>query len=722
MYRILELNPQLAGFAGDIDLRMSLYRDTKKRILGEGQSLNDFANAHNYYGFHPAEGGWYYREWAPSAYQLYLMGDFNGWNQTSHPLKKLGNGDWELFLPGEDALWDGCKVKTVVDYNLTRTEHLPLFARRVVQDPKTVTWCAEVVDERRAFPWTDEAFRGEDLLYIYEAHVGMAQEEGRVGTYREFADNTLPHVKQAGYNTIQLMAIMEHPYYGSFGYQVSNFYAASSWFGKPEDLKYLVNKAHEMGIRVLLDVVHSHAVKNTAEGINLFDGTVWQFFHDGPKGDHPAWGTKCFNYGSNGVMHFLLSNLKFWMTEYHFDGFRFDGVTSMLYHDHGLGTDFDSNSKYFSMNTHVEAITYLQLANELIRQVNPKAITIAEDMSGMPGMCLPIEDGGIGFDYRLGMGLPDMWVRTVKTLRDEDWDIGKMWGEMCLRRPGEGTVAYVESHDQALVGDKTMIFRLADAAMYTDMDKAIHNPVIDRAIALHKMIRLFTLSGGGEAYLNFMGNEFGHPEWIDFPREGNGWSFHYCRRQWSLKNNGYLKYQWLNDFDEDMVKLTKAHRIFDQRMGDQRLYRPQDKVLVFYRNGLLFAYNFHPTQSVTDVVIPVPNRANYTVAMCSDDERYGGQQLVEHMTYRVRTIDGKPCIVLYLPARTAVVLQEGKIHQPRTKKEKPAAEAMAEKPAAEAMAEKPAKKAPGRKRKAAEAPAEEAVKRKPGRPRKVKAE
>ena len=363
MYRLLELNPQLQHFAGDIDLRMFLYRATKNRILGPDQTLNDFANAHNYYGFHRTETGWVYRDWAPSAYQLYLEGEFNNWNQTSHPLKPIGNGNWEIHLEGEDALWDGCKVKTVVDANMTRTEHLPLYTRRAVQNKNNNTFEAEVVDEGKVFPWTDKDFAGEDTLFIYEAHVGMAQEEGKVGTYREFADNTLPHVKEAGYNTIQLMAIMEHPYYGSFGYQVSNFFAASSWFGKPEDLKYLVNKAHEMGIRVLLDVVHSHAVKNTAEGINMFDGTEWQFFHSGEKGNHPAWGTKCFDYGKTEVIHFLLSNLKFWMEEYHFDGFRFDGVTSMLYHDHGLGTDFNSNDKYFSYNTHTDAITYLQLAS-----------------------------------------------------------------------------------------------------------------------------------------------------------------------------------------------------------------------------------------------------------------------------------------------------------------------------------------------------------------------
>jgi len=440
-------------------------------------------------------------------------------------------------------------------------------------------------------------------------------------------------------------------------------------------------------------VVHSHAVKNTAEGINMFDGTEWQFFHSGPKGDHPAWGTKCFNYGKDEVIHFLLSNLAFWMTEYHFDGFRFDGVTSMLYHDHGLGTSFDNDSKYFSLNTHVEAITYLQLANELIRQVNPDAITIAEDMSGMPGMCLPIEDGGIGFDYRLAMGLPDMWVRTVKEKQDEFWDINKMWGDMCLRRNGEGTVAYVESHDQALVGDQTMIFRLGGANIYTDMEKHTHNLLIDRTIALHKMIRLFTLAGGGEAYLNFMGNEFGHPEWIDFPREGNGWSFHYCRRQWSLVDNDNLKYQWLGQFDHDMVALTKLHRMFTQRMADLRLMKANEQTIVFSRKGLLFAFNFHPTNSLTNVLVPVPAEAEYTLELCSDDVQYGGNGLVEHMGYQTKVFDGQHFVELYIPARTALVFKERPMPKVIPAKKEIVKKATAKKPAAKkASAKKTTKK------------------------------
>jgi 1,4-alpha-glucan branching enzyme len=649
---------------------MNLYRNTKNRLLTAGQDLKDFANGHNFYGFHHVEGGWYYREWAPSADQLYLEGEFNNWNPTSHPMKRLDGENWELYLPGDDTLWHGCKVKTVVDYHGSRTDHLPLYIRRVIQNKSNNTFDAEVVDDRRAFPWTDQDFVGEDQLYIYEAHVGMAQEEGRIGTYREFATKVLPRIKKAGYNTVQLMAIMEHPYYGSFGYQVSNFFAASSWFGHPEDLKYLVNRAHKLGIRVLLDLVHSHAVKNTAEGINMFDGTVWQFFHDGEKGEHPAWGTKCFDYGKTGVLHFLLSNLKFWLEEYHFDGFRFDGVTSMLYHDHGLGTDFNSNDKYFSMNTNVDAISYLQLANELIRQVKPNAITIAEDMSGMPGMCLPIEDGGIGFDYRLAMGLPDMWIKATKT-QDEFWDINKMWGDMCLRRPGENSVAYVESHDQALVGDKTMIFRLADANMYTDMEKTTHNPIIDRAIALHKMIRLFTLAGGGEAYLNFMGNEFGHPEWIDFPREGNGWSFHYCCRQWSLKDNGLLKYQWLNDFDYDMVHLCKRHKIFRQGMANLMLMKAPEQMLCFARCDLFFVFNFHSSNSLEHILIPVyPDTKELVVKFSSDDEKYGGFSQVAHMTYPIKEFDGVRYAELYIPARTAIVLREVKEKPAKSRRKK----------------------------------------------------
>lgn len=655
MYKIVQDRPEMRPYEKDINLRMDRFYQKKKELAGNG-SLSDFANAYLYYGFHRTSDCWIYREWAPAADRLYLAGDFNGWKSRQYPMRKLRNGNWELKLP-LDVLHHGDRVMTFVKNGRNLTRHIPLYAMRAVQDEETGSWYGEVWDNSTPYPWTDQNFKRADECLIYEAHVGMSGEEERVATYREFADNVLPHVQDLGYNTVQLMGIMEHPYYGSFGYQVSNFYAASSRSGTPDDLKYLINKAHDMGISVLLDVVHSHAVKNTVEGINCFDGTEYQFFHEGGQGEHPDWGTKLFNYDKPGVLNFLLSNLKFWMIEYHFDGFRFDGVTSMLYHDHGMGSAF-SMDKYFTMNTDVEAITYLQLANALIREVNPKAVTIAEDMSGMPGMCEKIEDGGIGFSYRLAMGLPDMWIRLIRDCRDEDWNLEYIWRELCGRR--EMTIAYAESHDQALVGDKTIMFRLADAAMYTDMDKICHTEVIDRAMALHKMIRLITASAGGDGYLNFMGNEFGHPEWIDFPREGNGWSYFYARRQWSLLENGYLKYQQLNAFDKDMLAVIGSQGFMHQQYPDLRYMHFTDHLIAYERSGWLFAFNFHPTKSYDSFRIPVKDDGDYEVILSSDDSAYGGYGRVAHMTYHAGKDNKGKEIQLYLPSRTCVVLKKKK--------------------------------------------------------------
>lgn len=654
MYRLLKRFPELLPYKSDIDLRMDRFKQKRKQILCGKRSLCNFANAHKWYGFHKLRDGYIYREWAPAADMLYLTGDFNGWRWTDTPMTRTDGGNWELFLPG-DTIRKGSRVMTIVKNGDGLSQHIPLYARRVTQDPGTASWCCEVTDDTEKYPWTDDGFYSDEPPLIYEAHVGMCGESYKVETYRTFADNVLPHVKYLGYNTVQLMAIMEHPYYGSFGYQVSSFYAASSRFGYPEDLKYLINKAHGMGIRVLLDVVHSHAVKNTLEGINLFDGTDYQFFHSGSKGDHPAWGTKLFNYGKPEVIHFLLSNLKFWMEEYHFDGFRFDGVTSMLYHDHALGTNFSDLSMYFTMNTDIEALNYLQLANELVHKINPHCLTVAEDMSGMPGMCEPIADGGIGFDYRLGMGLPDMWIRLIKEYRDEDWNLGKIWYELTNRNAK--TVAYVESHDQALVGDKTVMFRLADAAMYDQMRKDCHTPVIDRAVALHKMIRLLTISAGGSGYLDFMGNEFGHPEWIDFPREGNGNSFHYCRRQWSLLFNPELKYQDLNYFDRDMVHTAEYYRIFDQFRPDLKWVHEDDKVIAYERGGLVFVFNFSPDKDHIDYAIPVNRGEDHEILFTSDDYLYGGFGRIQRTPHSAfaEGMDGN-FIKLYLPSRTCAVL------------------------------------------------------------------
>ena len=658
--KIIEKDPSLAPFRGDLELRINRFVQTKKEILKPGQTLADFAGGHLYFGFHQTDAGWYYREWAPAAENIYLTGDFCNWDRHAHPMENKGDGVFELFLPGRDALRSGQRVCAVVVHNGQELDRIPLYAQYVVQDPVTTGWSAVIYVPEKPFHWTDKRFQPEKTLLIYECHVGMAQEEGKVGTYSEFREKVLPRIKALGYNTIQIMAVMEHPYYASFGYQVTNFFAASSRFGTPDELKALVNAAHEMGIAVLLDVVHSHASKNTREGINEFDGTAYQFFHDGAKGDHSAWGTKCFNYGKPEVLHFLLSNLKFWLEEYHFDGFRFDGVTSMLYHDHGLGTSFTGPELYFSMNTDTQAVTYLQLANEMVRQINPNAIMIAEDMSAMPGLCLPIDDGGVGFDYRLAMGVPDMWIRLLKERSDEDWDLNQIYYELANRRAGEKVIGYCESHDQALVGDKTLMFRLCDQQMYWSMGKNDSNMIIDRGMALHKMLRLLTMTLGGEGYLTFMGNEFGHPEWIDFPREGNGWSYHYCRRQWSLADNPDLKYQYLNAFEKDMVAFARKHRVLTGK-DQQLLVHNSDNVMVYKKGGGTFVFNFDPSRSYDGYFVPTAETGEYQVVISSDDHCYGGHGRVYHQSYTARKQPGgRVGFQIYLPSRTAIVLKKVK--------------------------------------------------------------
>ncbi len=654
--KILKLDPYLAPYEQDIQLRLENYRNKKEALLQPGQTLCDFANGHLFFGFHRTEQGWYYHEWAPEADAVYLTGDFNGWDRRSHQLTRKENGVFELFLEGENALQDGQRVQTVIVHNGLQLDRIPSYATYVVQDPKTTAWTAQI-HLPEPFDWTDASFQPKKNLFIYECHIGMAQEEGKVGSYAEFEKNILPRVKALGYNTLQIMAVMEHPYYASFGYQVTNFFAASSRFGTPEQLKSLINTAHKMGIAVLLDVVHSHASKNSREGLSEFDGTPYQFFHTGSRGQHPTWGTRCFDYGKNEVLHFLLSNLKYYLTEYHFDGFRFDGVTSMLYRDHALGTSFDHYDCYFSLNTDTDAVVYLQLASELVHQVNPKAILIAEDMSAMPGLCLPVAHGGIGFDYRLAMGQPDLWVKLLEKVPDEHWNMDHIYYELTNHRNKEKVIAYCESHDQALVGDKTLMFRLCDQQMYWSMDKNNPSLIIDRGMALHKMLRLLTMSLGGQGYLTFMGNEFGHPEWIDFPREGNGWSYHYCRRQWSLADSPDLKYRYLNAFEKEMVKTAKKARLLQKKAACLALHN-DDKLMAYQKGDTVFIFNFHWQNSYEGLFIPVPEAGQYAVMLTTDDFAFGGQGRIAHQTYTTEMIDGKQGICLYLPSRTAVVLRK----------------------------------------------------------------
>ena len=647
-------DPYLAPYEAQIQRRIESYDAARLRLLGGFPDFGSFANGHLYFGFHRGEDEWVYREWAPNAAEITLFGDFNGWDRTANAMRRISQDAFEIRLPGRDALEHGSRVRIQMTTKQGEVlERLPLYARRVVQDGATNAFDAQIWWPDLPYAWQNDGFeRGEsEPVLIYECHIGMAGEEERIATYDEFTRDILPRVKRLGYNAVQLMAIMEHPYYGSFGYQVSNFFAASSRFGTPEELKRLIDTAHGMGIAVLLDLVHSHAAINEVEGIARFDGTPYQFFHDGQRGIHPQWGSMLFDYGKPQVVHFLLSNLKFWLEEYHFDGFRFDGVTSMLYRDHGLGRSFGKYDHYFTGNTDQDAVLYLQFATELCKEVSPRCLLIAEDMSGMPGMCRPIKEGGIGFEYRLGMGIPDLWIELLKKYRDDDWSIGRIWHELTQRRPGEKVIGYCESHDQALVGDKTLFFRLADKEQYWHMDNEAQSPIIDRAMALHKVIRLATCSCAGEGYLTFMGNEFGHPEWIDFPREGNQGSYARARRQWSLAENGYLRYGKLEAFDREMIALVKQDSLLAMRPFGL-LWDEERKLLVFAKGELYFLFNFHPTWGGA---VPVNTEGMPAVPVLHTEWRRFGGRVEEDAAILLPGGGGE--VSVSIPARSAVVLR-----------------------------------------------------------------
>lgn len=626
--------------------------------------LTDFANGHKYYGLHKTTRGWVFREWAPNATAIYLVGDFNNWEENDkYKAKRIDEaGNWELKLPTK-AMKHGDLFKMHVYWNGGMGERIPAWATRVVQDEETKIFSAQVWNPE-PYEWKKKTFKpNKSPLLIYECHIGMSQDAEKVGTYNEFRENVLPRVKADGYNCIQIMAIQEHPYYGSFGYHVSSFFAASSRFGTPEELKALIDQAHKDGITVIMDIVHSHAVKNETEGLGNLAGDPNQYFYPGERHEHPAWDSLCFDYGKDEVMHFLLSNCKYWMEEFHFDGFRFDGVTSMLYYSHGLGEAFCNYGDYFNGHQDDNAICYLTLANLLIHEMNPQAITIAEEVSGMPGLAAKFKDGGYGFDYRMAMNIPDFWIKTIKELPDEAWKPSSIFWETTNRRSDEKTISYCESHDQALVGDKTIIFRLIDADMYWHFRRGDENDRVHRGIALHKMIRLVTASTINGGYLNFMGNEFGHPEWIDFPREGNGWSHKYARRQWNLVDNPDLDYKFLGDFDHDMLQTLKLEKNFQKTPVQEIWHNDGDQILAYMRGDLIFVFNFSPTRSFTDYGFLVPT-GSYDVVLNTDAKKFGGNGLSDDSITHLTNYDPayvsehKEWLKLYIPARSAVVLKK----------------------------------------------------------------
>jgi len=652
---IFDFDSQLNVFSKTINRRHEQTFIKELEFTDAKKKLSDCFNSYLYYGLHKEKNVWVFREYAPNATSIFLLAESNSWRKdVEYSLKNIGQGNWEIILPKE-ALTHGELYRLFITWQDGCGDRIPSHVRRTYQDENTKQFSARVWEEK-PYDWKNPQPTRVDNPLIYEVHIGMSSELKRVASFNEFRINVLPRIAALGYNVIQIMGVQEHPYYGSFGYQVSNFFAVSSRFGTPEDLKSLIDAAHYYGIAVIMDIVHSHSVMNENEGLSNFAGDLNQYFYPGERGIHKLWNSRCFDYGKNWVLNFLLSNCKFWLDEYRFDGFRFDGVTSMMYWNHGLNQNFDNYSYYYDSNEDEAAITYLSLANKLIHQLNKNAITIAEDMSGMPGLALPFNKGGIGFDFRLSMGTPDYWIKLIEDVKDENWHVGDVFYELTNKREEEHSISYAESHDQAMVGDKTIFFRLTGKNIYDSMGVDSQNINIDRAIALHKMIRLITSSTAGDGYLNFMGNEWGHPEWIDFPREGNNWSYNYARRLWHLVDDRSLRFHFLNNFDRTQIKLISTKGFFKNRPIP--IVRDIERqILVFTRGELLFAFNFNFANSEQSYGIEV-KAGKYIEVLDTDELKFGGfgriQKKIVHFT---QFENNKNLLRLYLPARSGVVLK-----------------------------------------------------------------
>ncbi|CAE7360721.1 SBE2.2 [Symbiodinium sp. CCMP2592] len=669
--KVFDVDPTLNSVGDLIWERVKSFRWWKDELEKLEGGIAKFAQGYHTFGFTRQETSITYREWLPNAKQVFLIGEFNKWENTV-PLKSEGFGHWSVQLKdlpgGKPAIPHKSQVKVRVETNDRQwIERVPAWTRLAWQDPNTnlfngVFWSPPKEEQ---FVFKHDRPLKPASPKIYEAHVGMSSKEPKVATYVEFAESVLPRIKRLGYNTVQLMAVAEHAFYGSFGYHVTSYFAPSSRCGTPEELKKLVDRAHALGLTIIMDLVHAHCSSNSLDGIAMMDGTDHCYTHGGLKGHHAQWDSKLFHYTKHEVLRFLLSNIRYWLEEFRFDGFRFDGVTSMLYHSHGIGKGYcGSYHDYFGGDADFEGQVYLMLANDLIHSLVPSAISVAEEVSGMPTLCLPIEDGGFGFDYRLAMAIPDMFIKLLKEVPDDCWDVGHICHTLTNRRWKEKCIGYLESHDQSIVGDKTIAFWLMDQEMYYGMSMAeCPEPsiVVDRGLALHKVLRLLVLGLGGAGYLNFMGNEFGHPEWVDFPQASNDWSHHLCRRRWDLPDDQALRYKYFQNFDELMQALENRFKWLSSEHEFVTVCNAMDKVLVFERGSLTFVVNLDPGRSFQGYKVGIGKDEAMRIVLDTDEERFGGHCRLEEGHGKPLPSGGpthnRPAsCLLYIPARTAQVL------------------------------------------------------------------
>ncbi|KAG8075748.1 hypothetical protein GUJ93_ZPchr0006g43795 [Zizania palustris] len=535
-------------------------------------------------------------------------------------------------------------------------ERIPAWATYVLPDVRgkqsyAVHW--EPPPEE-IYKWRFERPKVKGSLRIYECHVGISGSEQKISSFQEFTSNVLPHIKDAGYNAIQLIGIVEHKDYSSVGYKVTNYFAVSSRFGTPEDFKKLVDEAHGLEMVVLLDIVHSYASADELVGLSLFDGSNDCYFHTGKRGHHKYWGTRMFKYDDVDVLHFLFSNLNWWVTEYHIDGFQFHSLSSMLYTHNGFSTFTGAMEEYCNQYVDKDALIYLILANEMLHELHPDIITIAEDATFYPGLCEPTTQGGLGFDYWVNLSIPEMWLWHLENVPGQEWSMNKIMKVLISKNCN--MLSYVENHNQSISGRKSF------AEIILHKEKCSNNSVSDdgifRACSLLKIIKLLTFSTSGGAYLNFIGNEFAHPKRIEFPMSGNDYSFGLANRQWELLEKGVHKH--IFNFDKDLMSLDGKERLILR--GSPNIHHCDDTSMFisFTRGPFLFVFNFNPDATSGLYSVGVDEAGEYQLILNTDETKYGGRGELKSNQYMKRTSDNRVggcrnSLELALPSRSAHV-------------------------------------------------------------------
>lgn len=604
-------------------------------------------------GAHPSQEkgreGMFFAVWAPGAREVHVIGTFNDWNETSHELKRLGPGG--IFA----GFFPGIKTGELYKYLITTPNGDKLykadpFANAAEMRPGTAS---KTVDISR-FKWSDEAWLAErdkkdmnkEPLAIYECHIGswMKHPDGTADgfyTYREFADRIVDYLKKMKFTHVELMGIAEHPFDGSWGYQVTGYYAPTSRYGSPEDFMYLINTLHRNKIGVILDWVPAHFPRD-AHGLAEFDGTCLYEHPDKRLGEHPDWGTKIFNYEKNEVKNFLIANALFWIKEFHVDGLRVDAVASMLYLDYGK-RDGEWVANKYGGNKNLDAIEFFKHFNSVIRGTYPGVMTIAEESTAWPMVTGKVEEDGLGFSFKWNMGWMHDFCEYMKL--DPYFKKNAHHG-MTFAMSYNSSENYILplSHDEVVHLKCSMVNKMPGYP-------------IDKYANLRTGYT-FMFGHAGKKLL-FMGQEFGQErEWSE-ARE----------LDWFLLENPMNK--GMQEYVKELLKLYNSNPAMyeiDNDWGGFEWVNCNDSdhsVYSFIRKSrdgkkkLLFVMNMTP-MVWENYRIGVPARKKCKLLLNSDDTRFGGQggKIAAELTPQKGTWDDRPySITLTLPAFGSAVFQ-----------------------------------------------------------------